>query len=255
MSDASGTTEPTNAMTGVVILGVWRSGTSLVGQVAAELGVDFGPEEGMGRTDQYNPGGYFERIDVVHLNARLLETAGRSFGNPGDPATLAKHADPGVWHEADLDWMKSAAVWGLKDPRMCATLNAWLSFGWMKPEGLRIVRVERDFDAIVRSAVRYPNVAKHYAHNEDAIRAGAHEFDRLAEWQLEHLDAPVHRLRYEDMIAEPRRQSERLAAFLDVHDQRMIRRAAGQIGKRKAQFRWLEERVVRKLKRLVGKRS
>lgn len=59
------------------ILGMHRSGTSLVAQVLDRLGVVFGPREELLIANEDNPKGYWEIERVVHANDWILQELGR----------------------------------------------------------------------------------------------------------------------------------------------------------------------------------
>ena len=236
---------------GIIVLGSFRSGTSLVSQLLVHLGVDFGPPEGLKSGDKFNPGGYFEHTDINHLNGRLVETAGRTFAEPGSPGTLAAAADARVFDEVDLSWMDRAPQWGLKDPRLCATLATWVAAGRIDPARARIVHVKRDAQAVARSAVKYPGVNHYFGSSPEAIRRGVEEYARLAQWHVDHLHIDTFTVQYEELLAHPREVTTALARFIGVENRRLIRRAAAEVGKKKAQFRLTARRIARRITRLV----
>jgi hypothetical protein len=112
-----------------------RSGTSLVASALAAGGIAMG--ERLLPGDRHNRPGYFEDLDVLDLDRRLLAAA----CPPGDPG----HADWG-WTESErldvpavveahrgdaraLVEARAAAgrPWGFKDPRAALLLDFWLS--------------------------------------------------------------------------------------------------------------------------------
>jgi hypothetical protein len=237
---------------GVIVLGSFRSGTSLVCQLLDRFGVDFGPPDGLRTGDKFNPGGYYERGDVNHLNGRLVESAGRTFADPGSPGKLAEAADPRVFDEADLTWMQRTACWGLKDPRLCATLAAWVAAGRIDPPRTRIVHVQRSAEAVARSAMKYPGVNHYFGNAPEAICRGVEEYARLARWHVDHLGIDTFTVQYEELLEHPRKVVAELARFIGVHDRRLIRRAAAEVGKKKAHLRLAARRLVRRIGRLAG---
>ncbi len=120
----------------VVVLGMHRSGTSLVAGCLRNSGVDFGPR--LMPPDPDNPRGYFEHNDVVNLHDRLLLALDRSWD---DPAPLPAN----WWHDDHLAPYQhqllailrrdfpAVPLWGLKDPRLCRLLpwweTVWLALG------------------------------------------------------------------------------------------------------------------------------
>jgi hypothetical protein len=116
----------------VAILGMHRSGTSLVAALIAGLGVDLGSAAAMvGAHPLDNPFGYFERRDVQEVNESILTTL---HGGPGG-WWLPPRPQPG-WEAAPKLADQRRAVqaivtalsgrrWGIKDPRLSLTLPLW----------------------------------------------------------------------------------------------------------------------------------
>ena len=59
----------------IIITGMHRSGTSLVGNIVSSMGIHMGNNLLTG--DQYNEGGYYEDKTIVDLNEKLLINLGR----------------------------------------------------------------------------------------------------------------------------------------------------------------------------------
>lgn len=237
------------ASRGVIVLGVFRSGTSLLCQVLHELGADFGPVHELGRADRYNPGGYFERVDLVHANNLLMESAGRSLADPGDAATLADDADARSLDAASLRFAgETPSRWALKDPRFCITLSAWIRFGAINAQGLRVIRVRRDVDDIVRSALKYPGVNCHFEHDADRIRRGVQAYDAAADWQVRTLSLPALHVEYDLLRDDAQRIVKDIAAFLECDvPAATIRRATACVGRTRARRRYFVRRLREKI--------
>jgi hypothetical protein len=114
----------------VCVLGMHRSGTSLITRILNLLGVDLGPEDRLMAPRADNPLGFWEHEGFVELNEEILGLLGGSWHEP--PAFK-----PG-WETAPaLTGLRGAAVemirrefgrsdvWGWKDPRACLTLPFW----------------------------------------------------------------------------------------------------------------------------------
>jgi hypothetical protein len=56
----------------MIVTGMHRSGTSFVAGVLHELGMDFGDHGEMYATDDWNAAGYFENVEVLMLNERIV---------------------------------------------------------------------------------------------------------------------------------------------------------------------------------------
>ena len=124
----------------LLALGMHRSGTSALTGVLAQLGVQLGrhlyaPQQGV------NDKGFFEHSDITDCNDRILYRAGSAWD---DILPLAEgwQDDPGLDdHKARLrghirrDFSK-AALWALKDPRICRLLPLWQPL--LREEGIDV---------------------------------------------------------------------------------------------------------------------
>lgn len=63
----------------VVILGVFRGGTSSVATAISHLGVFLGDERAFEPANEQNPGGYWELQDMQQLNAKILNALGMNY--------------------------------------------------------------------------------------------------------------------------------------------------------------------------------
>lgn len=244
----------------LVVLGPYRSGTSLTSQVVEKLGVDFGPCAEWIASNRFNPGGYRERGDVNELNRTLITSAGRTLGAPGDPESLTRLADRSILDGVRLPWPGRGAIWGLKDPRFCATLKIWIDSGALNADAIRIIHVVRDPEAIVRSSLEHPSVRKFCQGDADLARRMVRDYIDLAEWQVRTLGPPTLNLKYEELISNSIRETGRIADWLGVDDRTRIRDAARCVGKRSARGRYhlrrsltFPFRAVRKAYRLAAR--
>jgi hypothetical protein len=237
--------------TGIVVLGPYRSGTSVTAQVIAALGVDFGPKRYFVPATKFNPGGYFERVDINQANDRLIESAGQSQALPGDPRELAANADSKAFDIADMNWRSTSPFWGVKDPRMCATLLAWIEAGRIDRNLVRIIHVRRSLDAAVRSSMEYDSIRAFCDGTEIGVRKMLARYAELAQWHVETLGVPALSFDYERLIKDPTSVVQEMANFLGVADPARIRRASRIIGKGKGMLALqLERYLVRAPRRL-----
>jgi len=106
-------------MTTVVVLGVHRSGTSMLSLILQKLGVRMGARQLKGNES----GEYGEDLDFLDLNKRILAAAGGSWDVP--PARKAILDTAGEFREeiAALVWERNGEfpIWGWKDPRTMLT--------------------------------------------------------------------------------------------------------------------------------------
>ena len=113
----------------VIVLGMHRSGTSLVAGILHQLGVHMGDNLIPPRPD--NPKGFFEDERVVQINDTILRMCGGTWYRPPSEACLDPddfpHIGPFIEIMSYIEKRKDAhSLWGMKDPRLCLTLGLWL---------------------------------------------------------------------------------------------------------------------------------
>ncbi len=115
-------------MNGLIILGMHRSGTSLLANLLHEMGLYLGSSDELMAAQHDNPGGFFERNDVVALNDKMLTALGVSWDCPAAldrgelrAATNTYRADM----EELIQKLTAHQPYLIKDPRMCLTLPLW----------------------------------------------------------------------------------------------------------------------------------
>lgn len=117
----------------VVVLGMHRSGTSMLARLLVALGVDFGKRL---LTDEVpdNKMGYWEQADIVELQESVLDRLDRTWYGPNGHLPL-----PEGWRSRpdivpllarlsdiltqELD--QATGLWGFKDPRTARLLAFW----------------------------------------------------------------------------------------------------------------------------------
>jgi hypothetical protein len=119
-----------SASTIVCILGMHRSGTSLVSRALNVLGVYLGPEEQLMRPSTDNPAGHWESRPIKEINDEILSILGGSWQEPPplpvgwerSPALAAPRKRAREVIESDFS---GSELWGFKDPRNSLTLPFW----------------------------------------------------------------------------------------------------------------------------------
>ncbi|HDR4601782.1 TPA: sulfotransferase family protein [Bacillus cereus] len=105
-----------------LILSSHRSGSSATAGILDVLGIHMG--DSLLKPSSTNPKGYFENVDFVYLNDKILNSIGAAWDNPPKReelrcsielssdtfSFLSKHIKP---------------LWGLKDPRMILIFDIW----------------------------------------------------------------------------------------------------------------------------------
>ena len=129
----------------LVILGMHRSGTSMVAGALASAGLRAGEEGDLLAPQGDNPRGFWERQDVVALNDQLLARVDASWFNPGTQMVALDHDG-----ERELDAIFSrlgGSGWLLKDPRLLLTWPAWEQ----RLQDATLLFVYRGADGVVNS--------------------------------------------------------------------------------------------------------
>src|SRR6185436_11135917 len=114
----------------ICVLGMHRSGTSVVSKMLSLLGAYLGPEHRTMLPSADNPKGFWEHTGFVDINDEILTRFGGDWHNPPDfPdawATLPQLEDLRKRAAEIIDReFRDAAVWSWKDPRTCLTIPFW----------------------------------------------------------------------------------------------------------------------------------
>lgn len=112
----------------VFVIGMHRSGTSMVAGVLEALGVNFGPQEELLPANQSNLNGYYENRRVLEINDELTAANGLHWRTL--PAISQRRKVEGVeaYIKAVGDVGRSfenSKLWGVKDPRLSFFLPYW----------------------------------------------------------------------------------------------------------------------------------
>jgi|GEM_PF-1722325 len=157
----------------VIVLGMHRSGTSLLGSLAQSLGVDMGQD--LYPPDEHNPAGYFEDRECVDIQDRMLAALGQQPWH--GPKGMLPFA-PLWWRQpqmrplvAELErWLDrrlaaATGIWGVKDPRTTRFLPLWNEMLAKRGVQPRYVLAVRDPAEVVGSIqVRDGAQAEHVYH-------------------------------------------------------------------------------------------
>ncbi len=116
----------------VLVLGMHRSGTSLLSNILHLLGVDMIDQPTL--VSKKNKTGFWERQEFVAIQDEILATLGVPIGSPAHAVPMK----PGWWRAVEIRDLKKrlrdllaeklAEVrrpWGFKDPRTCRLLPLW----------------------------------------------------------------------------------------------------------------------------------
>ncbi|MFX0186842.1 MAG: sulfotransferase family protein [Candidatus Hodarchaeota archaeon] len=109
----------------VIVLGMHRSGTSMISGVLSILGLNIG-DIIKGRYE-YNPFGYFEDQNFLKLNNEILKSAGGHPFDPPDEKSILIQAEK-FKEEIEKILKNKPELWGWKDPRTSLTIELYLPY-------------------------------------------------------------------------------------------------------------------------------
>jgi hypothetical protein len=192
----------------VCILGMHRSGTSMVALLLAECGLYLGHERDLMPPGPDNPAGFGENLGFVELNERLLAALGGTWDAVPEfaPGWLESHDVTLLHAEAEqlVQAFAECEPWGWKDPRSSITFPFWERVAGP----LEVVVCIRDPLEVALSLQRRNGVSLDFGlalwlHYNERIVATTSVDSRI----VSHYDA---------YFSSPRRELERVAAFLDL---------------------------------------
>lgn len=113
----------------VIILGMHRSGTSVITQICQSMGVYLGKEQDLMEATQYNLSGFFENKEIIHINDEILQLCKREWYSL-EPLTIDFNNQRIVEKMEHLEsivtnMFETSDMVGIKDPRMAILLPLW----------------------------------------------------------------------------------------------------------------------------------
>lgn len=129
----------------IFVMGMHRSGTSMVTGILKLCGMNVGNNLLMGARD--NPKGHFEDRRFLNINNDLLIKNGGKWHNPPINVTYQKMRNRMLGFLELPEWKTELVGW--KDPRSCITFPLWHRL--IYPEKIKVVYVYRPIQEIARS--------------------------------------------------------------------------------------------------------
>ncbi len=190
----------------VLILGMHRSGTSLLARVANLCGVPMDREDKLMKPSHDNRRGYWEPEYIAKLNDDILDAYGGSWCAPPIGALPAGRLESELTERIEAcvaPWLKTGRSWLWKDPRLTVTLPAWLA-SLPSPVGLISLRNPMDIWLSLYRRNRFPR-ASCYLLWEEYMRAALRHTEGL----------PRMCVRYEDFVDGPQVTVDAVVGFLE----------------------------------------
>jgi glycosyltransferase involved in cell wall biosynthesis len=207
-----------------LVLGMHRSGTSVLASLISRLGFSLG--KNLLPANQYNVKGYYENENVVNFHSDTLEYLGSSWH---DLRILPDKLFRGNWIDdaalklSDIleDEFGDAAAIVVKDPRVCRLLPIWHRFARQAGADLRFVLIGRHPLQVCRSLSRRDG----FSHRKSLLLWL--QYNLVAERQTRTGKRLI--LRYEDLMINPESKANELGNFLETESPFSIAEAAGVI--------------------------
>lgn len=188
-----------------VILGMHRSGTSLLTNILSKAGFFAGKDSDLIKGDRWNRDGYFERWPVMKVNDMILNLFGGSWHMPPEEKNILKvRIDPRI--ETLLKIYKRHSLSIIKDPRLCLVFPVWQrEFG----SNVRVVRITRHPDAVAASLMERDGIVR-----QKSLYLWRTYNERACKYTRGY---PVFDMRYEDLFIKSRHEIlSRLSLFLEI---------------------------------------
>ncbi len=187
----------------IVVLGMHRSGTSMIAGMLLRMGVMMGDD--LIAADWSNPAGHYEDRAASQINRGILEMAGGSWRDVPSQNDI----DLVYLRDCEMAWFaemrnKWDNLWGFKDPRTLLTLAHWDKY----LSNPLYVLVSRDRRAIAKSLYRRNGIEE--AEAFALIERYVSRFD------LVRHDRETITFEYEGVLRYPGRESKRLSDRLGV---------------------------------------
>lgn len=165
-----------------MILGMHRSGTSLVANLVHAIGIDLGQD--LIPADEANEAGYWESRRIWETHEKILKEMNCDWNNP--PLTFPDD----LWHKPEIQELKRTLlefvrsecnrthkIWGFKDPRTAILLPIWQE-----------IFDELQLDPLYVLAVRHPGSVAASLSRRDRLTASHSQ----ALWLKTNLDVLSH---------------------------------------------------------------
>jgi len=111
----------------IIILGMHRSGTSVVASILHNMNVSMGSE--FLEADQFNPYGYYEDKEFLWINKGIIENAGGTWYAPPTIEEIRKGGNKFIHAIEKVVAIRrnnaGSNCWGWKDPRNCLTCRIY----------------------------------------------------------------------------------------------------------------------------------
>jgi hypothetical protein len=207
----------------IVVVGMHRSGTSVVASILSKLGVHLG--NNLLGASFANPKGHYEDQDFLQLNKKILWNAKGEWDSPPDNRQLlnswSRYKD-----EASSIIEKKCAneIWGWKEPRTSLMLHLYSEI----LKTFTVMYCRRDADDVASSLRKRNHFKMSYS------KALKREYDqRIENFLAKNPSFPVMRIDYSELLLDPNSVARNIADFCGFQiDEEILNKCASQVKKR-----------------------
>jgi hypothetical protein len=222
----------------IIILGMHRSGTSMVAGVLARLGVNMGRE--LMPPNRGNPTGYYENMDFVKLNREILGHQDNSVLPIPSSQEIINKKDKFGEQIKKIIKKSQSSLWGWKDPRTCLTIELFLPF-LTNPY---FIICQRNPLAIARSLKKRDGLSV-----EMGIKINEIYNQRITNFFQRNPELKRMFISYEKMVAEPEQAVRGIIQFIDLKSNpkdfnQAVKFILSPWGKKKAKWSYYFHRLI-----------
>ncbi len=192
----------------VLVLGMHRSGTSVLTQVMSKLGYYLGA--GQLGASEHNEEGHFERKDVIALDEAVLRFFGMEWFSFGEKLPDISMLDDTFTQRAEQildDLLSQSDRVVIKEPRMCITLPLWQKAMEKKGVAVRYVFIFRHPKSVALSLKKRNNIS---------IEDGQALWLFYNQALLRYINQDIFAVNYDELVNHPETALKGLAKFLKL---------------------------------------
>jgi len=186
----------------IAVLSVPRAGSSCLAGMLHSMGIDMGSGH-LQDGNEFNEKGYYEDLRWQRIDKMIT----------GPRYNLNDHPAEQIL-DSYLDLARKCntkKLWGMKDPRLAITVR------YIAPllEDLRIIRIERSFEASVSSLVRHSERnygGKYRLNTKQAMQIITH-WDSEVLRSIAMVKVPTASVEYGNIVANPQKAAREIADF------------------------------------------
>lgn len=197
----------------IIVIGMHRSGTSMVAGVLYYLGVFMGEQlmidDPVTGPTLEQPHGYYEDREFMAINSEILTEAGGGWENIPDRKRLlqaCENSNPAL-DKLIIKRNKDYEVWGLKDPRACLTLPAYSE----RLQDLKVILIVREKEDTILSLLKREKWLTLKKANKLYDDYYHHIWSNLNDKGIDYLITS-----FRGMTKNPRRYTENIIRYLEL---------------------------------------